>query len=136
MRVTDDAGVPVAEAVAHAQAELVGVGHLEIVVDEVDFAGHAVEQGRQRTRIAGDSRIPGHAGRAGRAGMIRGIEADFGGRQRELGLLELQVVVQRAVVGAAGAAEDHVLLVGADVVREAEARLEGVVCSARDCCRC
>ena len=48
-------------------------------------------------------------------------------RQRELGLLELEVVVQRAVVGAAGAAEDHVLLVGAEVVREAEARLERVL---------
>ena len=59
--------------------------------------------------------------------MIRGVEADFRGRQRELGLLELQVVVQRAVVGASGAAEDHVRLVAAEVVREAEARLERVV---------
>jgi hypothetical protein len=33
--------------------------------------------------------------------MIRGVEAHFGGGQRELGLLELQVVVQRAVIGAA-----------------------------------
>ena len=59
--------------------------------------------------------------------MIDGIEAHLRGRERELGLLELQVVVQRAVVGAARAAEDHVLLIAADVVREAEARLEGVL---------
>ena len=56
------AGVPVAEAIAHAEAELVGVGHLEIVVDEVDFARRAVEQRLQiADGIAGEGRIPVHA---------------------------------------------------------------------------
>src|SRR6185437_790902 len=44
-------------------------------------------------------------------------------RQRLLGLLDLQRLVQVTVVGAARAAEDHVFLVAVDVVREAQARL-------------
>ena len=59
--------------------------------------------------------------------MIRGIEAHLRGREGELGLLELQVVVQRAVVGASRATEDDVRLVSADVVRESEAWLEGII---------
>jgi hypothetical protein len=58
--------------------------------------------------------------------MIRGIEAHVGRAERELRLLELQIVVERAVVGAAGAAEQYVLLVAAEVVAEAEPRLERV----------
>ena len=61
------------------------------------------------------------------AGMRRRVEAERVARERALGLFERQVVPQVAVVGAARAAEDHVALVGEQVVGEAQARRPVVV---------
>src|SRR4029079_6199394 len=63
------AGLPVTEPVTDADAELVGVRHLEVVVDTVDVARHAIEQRDQRVGIRRIRGVPGHAGGAGRAGM-------------------------------------------------------------------
>ena len=55
------------------------------------------------------------------AGTVLEVIGEF--RQRLLGLLELQIVEQIAIVGATGAAEDDVLLVAIEVVGKTKARL-------------
>src|SRR5205823_13573380 len=57
-------------------------------------------------------------------GMVRTIEEHRGLGERELGLLELQAVVQVAIVGSADASEDHVPLVRCEVVGKSQSRLE------------
>jgi hypothetical protein len=55
--------------------------------------------------------------------MVRAVEEYRQFRQRRLGLFQLQVVVQIAVVRAPDPAEDHVALIGLQVIGEPEARL-------------
>src|SRR5690348_6414040 len=80
------AGVPVAELVADAEAELVGIRHVKTVVDHVDFlAGIGALYQRLQVGDIEVFRIPGYAGLAhawlGGAAEIIGLLV-----QRELGL--------------------------------------------------
>src|SRR6185312_5768131 len=93
------AGVPVAYLVSHADAELVGIRRLEVVGNQVDFfasvaAGHQALQGRD----AEVGRVPRVAAvHTDRARHVGRVEHDRGLRQRLLGLLHLQRLVQVAV---------------------------------------
>ena len=65
-------------------------------------------------------RVPGNAVRSA-ARVQDGIEIQGIGSPTGLRNLVLQVIEQVAVVGASGAAEDHVTLVGVQVIGKAEA---------------
>src|SRR6202035_1366717 len=95
-------GVPVAESVADAEAELIGIGNLEIVVQRVDLLARVAgaDERLQVRKAVEVFRIPGYAGRGGRARMVVAVKENRGFGQRRFGLLELQIVEQVAVVGA------------------------------------
>ncbi len=90
-----DAGIPDAHAIAHAEAELIRIRHLQPVVDHVDLlAGVGADeepmQGRKAVHVL---RIPCDAGWRGRAGPLGHVEENRVHGQRGLRVLELQEVV-------------------------------------------
>ena len=121
-----DARVPVAYPVAHAERELVGIGRLQLVVDEVHLAEVARRDRRQPFRrqvgvVPLDALCAGiHRAFAGR--IVRVPELDRRHIQRRLVGLVLQDAEYVAVIAPGRAAEDHVRLVGEEVVGKAEPR--------------
>src|SRR5688572_7764819 len=119
------------EAVAHAEAELVRVRHLQVVVDQVDLAPDVRVGGDQRLEVLTleECFIELQAARIRRriARMPGDVEGELVTREGALRALERQVVEHVAVVGAARAAEQHEALVFREVVREADARLDRTV---------
>ena len=118
-------------AIAQADAELIGVRRLEIVVDQVDLATQIrirFDQSRQQPWIIQISRIPGDAvADADIALMTRHVEATCVSREGAFRTLDRKVVEDIAIVGASRAAEQNVTLVAREVVREAHARLDAAV---------
>ena len=125
-------GQPLTDLVAHAEAELIRVRHLEVVVQQIDFqAGVAgrTDQGLQVADAVEQVRVPVIAGGlavdAGAGGRVAEVDGRL--RQGQLGGFQLQVVEQIAVIRTTGTTVEHVLLVGIDVIREAQARLPGIL---------
>ena len=131
-----DCRIPVCEAGTEADAELIRVRGLDLVVDQVHLMRGGVDRNSRqacRRQVAG---IPEVAvvGRIHVGRRRTGAERIVGERRREvnlwlvvqthLGRLVRELAEQVAVVGPAIAAEDHVLLIRLDVVRESNARLK------------
>ncbi|KAG1170031.1 hypothetical protein G6F35_017254 [Rhizopus arrhizus] len=90
-------GQPLADLVAHAQAELVGVRHLQVVVQQVHFqAGIAgrTDQALQVADAVEQVRIPVIAGGVALEALAGGRVAEVDGRlrQRQLGGFQLQTI--------------------------------------------
>ena len=102
-----------------------------MVVEHVDFLA-SIGRSHQRLQVLQPIEILGIPLEAGRgslrvARMIGNVEVDSQCGQGRLGLFQLQVVVEVAVIGAPGATENDMLLVAVEVIGNTEARLKLVL---------